>query len=362
MHQFIFCTFGLHQTFLFSMKNSFYLILVLCFCTLLGTINTLQAAKGAWKSSPSTQHVFDSSPPQKEQQRRTSIPAQNPFKNNPSSHLADPPSTADQPAYGENLKVLSWNIYMLPYFIFRRSRKIQRARQIANEINKMDYDIIVFQEAFKRRPRRVLKRKLADKFPYQYGPANKKFISLKTNSGLVVVSNRPLLEKGSVQYDACNSWDCFARKGAVMFEGEHQGHAFQIVGTHTNGNPKEINRHQFHMLYDGLLAPHYKEGVPQIIVGDMNCSYSKKEDYEAMLRLLKAEDTPLTGERRYSNWEQSSIIDYILLRRNGSSIQQVSKSITLLGPDWNPKGVKNRNLGGIGLSDHYPVEIEVKFE
>lgn len=258
------------------------------------------------------------------------------------------------------LKILSWNIYMLPYTIFWRSKKTNRAKLIAKELLERDYDIIVFQEAFKRRPRRKLRKLLKKKYPYMYGPANKKFFSISTNSGIWVLSNRPLILKGMIDFDACEGIDCMARKGAMMLEGEHNGHLFQIVGTHTQGGPQIINRHQFHMIYDSLLEPFQKKGVPQIICGDMNCSFSKKKDYKAMMRIFDAENTKLSGKRRHSNWEKSAIIDYILLRRNGAEIQATRKEILRIGKKWETK-IKKRTKQSLGLSDHYPIEMEIQF-
>ncbi len=250
---------------------------------------------------------------------------------------------------------------MLPHVIYQKSKKAKRARSIVEELLRRDDDIIVFQEAFKRKIRRILRHGLSEKFAYEYGPANRKWLSLKTNSGIWVLSNQPLTQKGTVKFDQCDSWDCYARKGAILLEGKHQGHKFQIVGTHTNGNPAPINRHQFQMIYDGLLKPFQEDGVPQIIAGDMNCSASNPTDYQDMLRILDAEDTPLHGQRRHSNWQQTTIIDYILLRRNGAAIQQLHKEITLIGKDWDPT-VENRNTGknGLGLSDHFPLEVEFR--
>jgi len=265
----------------------------------------------------------------------------------------------------KTLKILSWNIYMLPYFIFSASNKADRAKGIVEEVKKRDYDIIVFQEAFKTRPRNILSKGLEELYPYQYGPANKKAMTLKTNSGIWVVSKIPLKSLGSIRFSNCTGIDCMARKGALLLEGEIHNNTFQILGTHANSGPEpEERRAQFKMIYDELLQPNQKQGIPQIVVGDMNCRMSSQENYSKMLKLMDVEDTPLNGTRRHSNWEKTKIIDYIFIRKNGCvNMLQQHKEITQIGPDWDTS-TPDRNKGdnGLGLSDHSPVEVIYSFE
>ena len=53
------------------------------------------------------------------------------------------------------LKVLSWNIYMLPYIsLFNHNG--DRAKAIVAKLHDSDYQIIVFQEAFSSKCRHIL--------------------------------------------------------------------------------------------------------------------------------------------------------------------------------------------------------------
>ena len=63
-------------------------------------------------------------------------------------------------AYNQNiqessLKILSWNIYMLPQIVPRIGR-LNRAESIAEQLNNSDFDIIVFQEAFMKSARDII--------------------------------------------------------------------------------------------------------------------------------------------------------------------------------------------------------------
>ena len=75
------------------------------------------------------------------------------------------------------LKILTWNIYMLP-FCSKIHKNCKRAMAIAQEIPGYSYDIIVFEEAFDHQARKILRNKLKEYYPYMYGPANKSSFSL----------------------------------------------------------------------------------------------------------------------------------------------------------------------------------------
>src|SRR4051794_1206855 len=77
-----------------------------------------------------------------------------------------------QSAGGEKIKILSWNIYMLPGVF--GSGNVLRAEAIGTVLSSGNYDVIVFQEAFDQRARRVISRLLKETYPYQVGPANQK--------------------------------------------------------------------------------------------------------------------------------------------------------------------------------------------
>src|SRR5258707_6150224 len=93
----------------------------------------------------------------------------------------------------KKIKILSWNIYMLPHLVASHSNKKERAEVIGEMLAACDYDVIFFQEAFHPLARNKIFAYLKDKFPYQAGPANKKLLSLETNSGLWIFSRYPIV-------------------------------------------------------------------------------------------------------------------------------------------------------------------------
>src|SRR5882724_11918094 len=76
------------------------------------------------------------------------------------------------PAGPAPLKILTWNIWMMPWFTFQSPHNQERARAIAEEILKLDYDILCLEKAFDGGARAVLSKALGGRYPYRYGPAN----------------------------------------------------------------------------------------------------------------------------------------------------------------------------------------------
>ena len=72
-----------------------------------------------------------------------------------------------------SLKILSYNVKMLPRFIKReRHFPIKRAHIIPSYLTQEDVDIIVLQEAFDMKANRIFRKQLKAKYPYIIGPEN----------------------------------------------------------------------------------------------------------------------------------------------------------------------------------------------
>ncbi len=259
------------------------------------------------------------------------------------------------------LRILSWNIYMLPKFA-KITGKRQRAHCIAQQLRQSNCDILVFQEAFLEDARRILRKGLKHQFPYAYGPANRKF-SIKTNAGIWVLSKLPLTPLEEIDYVECEGFDdCFARKGALLLEGIHAGRPFQVLGTHLQaGGPHSIRQSQMDEMRS-LLDRHRRDGIPQIIAGDMNTGQSDTAHYHDMLQRLDAQDGPLkihlnAVENGYPNDLHSKgvrsfrVIDFVFLRPNGITGIGAERNMPGFYADWSRRHHD--------LSDHFPVEIQI---
>src|SRR4051794_8059891 len=65
----------------------------------------------------------------------------------------------------DTLKILTWNIQMLPN-VTKGNSRATRAKAIVNQLNARDYNVVVFQELFHKRARRIVINGLKEKYPY----------------------------------------------------------------------------------------------------------------------------------------------------------------------------------------------------
>jgi len=266
------------------------------------------------------------------------------------------------------LRILSYNIQMLPRMLFRLSRgPIRRAKLIPAHLINDQIDIIVFQEAFDPRARRILKKRLKDTYPYMVGPANRAGFRLKTNSGVWIVSKIPIKELEQIDYKDCKADDCLARKGALLVEAEWHGVPFQVLGTHLNaGGPEWIRLNQYKEIRD-LIDRHKKENVPQFLCGDFNTARSQDSLYQAMVHILDTQDGSFSGNLVYtddpvmndmnycSKWDaKCEVIDYIFYRHNGHKAKSTERHVRQYQERWSEK-YKD-------LSDHNAVLMRVQLK
>lgn len=263
----------------------------------------------------------------------------------------------------KELKILSWNIYMLPALV-KFTGKIKRAKGIVKALRKQDYHIIVFQEAFHKRARKIIQKGLREIYPHAYGPANQKWFSLKANSGIWILSKIPLEVLGTIRFDECTDIDCWSRKGAMLAKGDWNGQPFQILGTHLQASgPDSIRHSQYRQIKNELLAPYQKKGVPQIMCGDFNTAQEDQHNYERMLSILDARHGKLHSEMKHSingfqndflDNTRQNLIDFLFYRDNESGQpQKLERFIKVFRHEW--------DQDNHDLSDHYAIEARIIF-
>lgn len=272
------------------------------------------------------------------------------------------PVAISQPAGGEKIKILSWNIYMLPGVL--GSGNNARAQAIGELLSSRDYDVIVFQEAFDPRARKIISQLLSDRYPYQAGPANQKMLSVKINSGIWIFSRHPIRDAQSIVFASRRGIDAMSRKGALLCELDVNNNRVQIVGTHLqNSGGSLVKQKQCVEIFTHLLRKFQKPGVPQIVCGDFNINrHVTGDDYQSMLRALDVVDSNPGSETLYSYDRLNNdlhaeagfsqdLIDYILIRNNFSFSQSTPGKIRVFQKQWNEFHKD--------LSDHYSLETEV---
>lgn len=266
-------------------------------------------------------------------------------------------------AQTQRVSILSWNIYMLPGFL--GTGKLQRSEALGNVLSASEYDVIVFQEAFYAPARRKIRNLLKAQYPFEAGPANAKRFSLRTNSGLWIFSKFPIVHQQEIMFETRYGVDALSRKGALLVELDVRGQRMQVIATHLqNAGQATLRQSQCEELFQRLLQPSQKPGVPQIICGDFNIDrYSANETYQQMLDILHAKDADVeTGAFSYDRvandldvepGTKRELIDFILTRENASNVQRVKHAIKIFKQRWHSNHQD--------LSDHYAIETKIEF-
>lgn len=258
--------------------------------------------------------------------------------------------------------MLTWNIFMLPGSI-KASNKDKRAAEIGNILKTSDYDVVVLEEAFRRKSRKIIKKQLKGEFPYMSLPPKNKPFSLKTNSGVWILSKIKLKTIKHTRFKSCSGIpDCMAEKGATLVECEKAGKKFRLIGTHLQAENFPLTRRkQFKQIKKDLIDPFNDPDIPMIIAGDLNTEKSDSLNYFEMLKELEADDKPAidniktTWKGRYNQPydpnARKTILDYILIKKNGRNVHHSNRKILMF------KSQKHDYF----LSDHFGVEMTMEF-
>lgn len=227
----------------------------------------------------------------------------------------DPPITTGKQ---QSLNILSYNIKMLPRILVKRTvRPGKRARLICEKLINDTLDVVVFQEAFDPSIRALIKQKLKKHFPYSVRPGNKK-PGFKFCSGVWMFSKYPIKMVDEVCFTTCDGADCMVHKGGQLCEVTlPDSSKVQIMGTHCEaGGSFEMKVGQFYQLRD-LMDKHYSPNIPQIACGDFNAAKSNVVLYDTLMKILAAQDGPISGEQQYSSDHKLNDLDtYEPNRRN----------------------------------------------
>lgn len=266
--------------------------------------------------------------------------------------------------FREEIKILTWNVYMLPYLHLLHQTPT-RARLIGETLLKFDYDIIVFQEVFHTRSRNILKSILREKYPYQYGPFNDPNLSIFTNSGVMVVSKIPLHVIKNLVFNELRGFDKLAWKGAVLLAGEFNGRPFHLVATHLQSNIyKETRQRQLKQIYAEFIQPYENADITTIISGDLNVNSDDPDEYSQMLLITKATD----NQEQYGKYVTYDELNNSLARTIRPHRRNLDYILVHNTP--NPQLIKRNvqifqaQLGGIkiDLSDHYALEARISYK
>ncbi len=267
----------------------------------------------------------------------------------------------------EEIKLLTWNVFMLPPPINFSKQKL-RASHISQKLVESDYDIILLQEAFMNSTRKSIARSLKEKYPYQEHLRKSKKLLHFVNSGLFIASKFPLKVLGYHYYNNCTHSDCLSSKGVLLVEvTTRTGLKLQVAMTHLQAWEDEkamaVRTAQFDEIKT-LLNKHLTPNVPQILAGDLNVDGKLNIEYPQGLEHLGMTSTPLSGPIMGTNGfsvdcykipdlkSQEQWLDHVWVKENNTNIKVLRKTVVPFTGILNTKECS--------LSDHHGVEAIIQ--
>jgi endonuclease/exonuclease/phosphatase family metal-dependent hydrolase len=301
------------------------------------------------------------------------------------SLLADDSAHAPAPVPSPellSLKVLTYNIQMLPRIDvpFIPNYQLARASLIPTVVS--GYDVIVFEEAFGDREREVILYGLAAEYPYHTRLLGKEHgvEQIGQEGGVVIVSKWPIEREFQAFFRVCAEFDCLAQKGVMYARLNVSGKPVHIFGTHAQAGDdhRSIRQVQLGIIRSLMESMAIPANHPVLIAGDLNVNmninplYTFKDnrsmaEYNAMLSILAAtHPEPQSGVRGYTRDPKNSYVpddaqpkylDYVLYSNNHLKPDQSFNDVRIF---------KRRHRCGLfrycdDLSDHYAVEGNFTF-
>jgi endonuclease/exonuclease/phosphatase family metal-dependent hydrolase len=280
---------------------------------------------------------------------------------------------------GNAFTVLTWNIFMMPEWLGESPRNLPRAAAIAAALLEHDFDILCLQKVFDDAAREVLEGALAEKYPYNYGPANDSS-SLKLNSGVWILSRHSMTDYQTIQFDACANVECWSRKGAILVSGSCGEAPFRLIATHLQGEEgpsftaahQRVRDLQMAQIHEQLVLPHREPGVPFVFCGDFGTprftddGHEETASYRGMLRTFDAENGPearitlsdslIDNDMATDDTHRQNELDYVLVSPNGCPVTVERARRVFRRQGWDvPPSVRS------DLSYRYAVSARIRF-
>ncbi len=222
--------------------------------------------------------------------------------------FAHVPLAAGEPsAATEACKILTWNVQMLPTFPEippLQKKQALRAPWIIESLCASDYDIIVLQEVIDRKMTEEFKAGLKERYPHVVSVDSKRGLS-GCIGGILFVSKIPLKYVAHIVFKNISGSDALAEKGCVLVEAEHDGFRFQIAATHLQAGNDAVRDKEVPEIYEGIIKPHKTDGVPQILLGDMNIA-AGTESFQRLLTITEMQNFALDDPRPFTTDGENS--------------------------------------------------------
>lgn len=134
-----------------------------------------------------------------------------------------------------NLKILYWNVWCFPkcYTDGKLTAK-ERAKALSQYI--VGYDLVLLNEAWETEAKDVFKKL----YPYYY--TDKNYKGKVYGTGLMVLSQYPIMNASYENYKHSAGWDWFANKGVIYFQIQVNGKTLDFYTTHMQAGNSDADQ------------------------------------------------------------------------------------------------------------------------
>ncbi|MGK5546076.1 sphingomyelin phosphodiesterase [Streptomyces sp. URMC 127] len=296
------------------------------------------------------------------------------------------PQTAARADGVPELKVLTYNTFLMSKNLYPNWGQDHRAEEIPKAGFFRGNDVVVLQEAFDNGASDALKANAAGAYPYQtpvvgrgkdgWDATGGNYSSTTPeDGGVTVLSKWPIVRKEQVIFkDACGA-DWWSNKGFAYVVLNVNGTKVHVVGTHAQstdsgcaaGEAAADRAKQFRQIGAFLDAKNIPANEQVMVAGDLNVDAHGSEYASLLANAGLAPATERTGHPYSFDTKENSIaayrypsdpredLDYVL-HRNGHARPATWKNAVVKEPSapWTVSSW-GKEYTYTDLSDHYPV-------
>ena len=266
----------------------------------------------------------------------------------------------------DTIKIVSWNIQMLPDFyspIVKYVRKKQKLRlpKIIKYLDSAKFDIVILQEVFDLQAIHKLNKNLKSTYPFIQKPI-KKGRGVRISNGIMILSKYNIKYIDNIPFSKVKGIEKMAEESCVIVSVEINNKNLLVAGTHLNSTSQKERNKQYHKIKDYIIDEYKSDSNAFILAGDFNTDYRSKA-FSSMLTLFdlkcssfKNDTTPLITFSSSNYWNKSRSdnynvwIDFILHDLNNHYKfvnQKINKPYIMY---------KEKKMD---LADHYGIELQI---
>ena len=229
------------------------------------------------------------------------------------------------------MKIVSWNIAGLPWYVNLNGDPTKRIKKIIKKIKSLKADFICLQEVFDRKIIQTLKDNFENKHNYNivFSPDSSRFY--KINGGLCIITKTKILHSSSYIFKHSCGEDSFSEKGLLYIIVKINNKKIAIVNTHLNasnpififrGDIEVTQKHQLNEVIQFIKKINKKYNINNFVFcGDLNIEINSK-NYKRFYKNMKKEYKNIIVNNKLFTFNKKQY-DYIFNINNNKKTEKI---------------------------------------